>query len=156
MSLNAPSVSPGNYFVNVIPADLPSGNYSVSGSGGVDIGVFQANLTVPAAVRWTNTADFTSSVLRTGQPMTFQWTGGDPAGYVKVQILASNTAVKMEVQCNAAAPAGSVDGSRLPDAGAAAGQGILVVSSYTMPTVFTAPGLDVATRCARGPRPLCR
>ena len=144
MSLIAPSISPGNYFVNVIPADLPAGNYAVSGAGGADIGVFQGNLAVPAAVQWSNSADFSSSVIRTGQPLVFKWTGGDPAGYVKVQILASNTALQMELQCNAAVSAGSLTVPDYLTRALPQGQGILVVSAYTMPSAFTAPGLDVA------------
>jgi hypothetical protein len=143
MFLNAPSTTPGNYSVTVTPADLPVGNYTVTSVGGPDVGSFRGNFSVPAPLQWTNNADFNVSALRTGQPMTFKWTAGDPSGYVKVEVLSQNTSVKMAIQCNAPASAGSLTVPDYLTRVLPQGGGTLSVSSFGMPSTLSAPGLDV-------------
>ncbi|HEX5431014.1 MAG TPA: hypothetical protein VFW83_03550 [Bryobacteraceae bacterium] len=71
----------GTTISGVLP--LAPGSYTLTGAGGADIGAFQANLTVPSAITWTN-RDQLINVDRT-QPLTISWTGGggsDRAGIV--------------------------------------------------------------------------
>jgi hypothetical protein len=57
---------------------LNPGNYTVTGSGGADVGAFTATLNLPAAFTWTNVDAITSVGRSAG--VTVSWTGG--AGYV--------------------------------------------------------------------------
>lgn len=62
----------GNLFTNTLFLD--PGAYTLSGSGGGDVGGFQASLNVPQPLTWTN-RDQITAVLRS-QPLTISWTGG--------------------------------------------------------------------------------
>ncbi|MBI2815813.1 MAG: hypothetical protein HYX72_02620 [Acidobacteria bacterium] len=62
------------------PAFLGTGTFSASGTGGVDVGAFQANIT-GVAVTWTN-ADSISTVARS-QDLNIRWSGGG-SGFVTI------------------------------------------------------------------------
>jgi uncharacterized protein (TIGR03437 family) len=61
---------------------LDPGAYSVAGPGGADVGVFNASLTIPTPLVWTNESSITTVVRANGQLVT--WTGGDPNGYIYI------------------------------------------------------------------------
>jgi uncharacterized protein (TIGR03437 family) len=62
---------------------LDPGNYSLdNGAGGVDVGSFKMNLTVPPTFSWTN--QNTISTVDRSQPLLITWTGGDPNARVTV------------------------------------------------------------------------
>lgn len=62
---------------------LTPGSYSTeNGSGGVDVGGFRANLTIPGNFSWSNEASI--SQVNRGSDLTINWSGADPSGYVFV------------------------------------------------------------------------
>jgi hypothetical protein len=143
-SLTADWVSPGNYAVTVTPATLPAGVYSLSGAGGPDIGPIRGTFTVTPAVRWTNAADY-AGPIRTGQPMSFQWTGGDSGSLTTIRITSTNATLSTSILCNVPALSGSFI---VPDYLARTivqGQGNISVGSFSPAAVFSAAGLDAAT-----------
>ncbi len=92
------------------PLYLSQGQYMVNnGSGGADVGPFNATLNVPAPLVWTNAASITTVNRANGQTVT--WTGGDNTS--SVQILgfsttgASTALVGAEFVCTAPASAGT-------------------------------------------------
>ena len=72
------------------PLYLDPGTYAVdNGAGGVDIGPFTANLTIPSpSFAWTN-ADENLTIDRSAG-VDIQWTGGDPNGKVVIEGVASS------------------------------------------------------------------
>ena len=56
---------------------LDPGTYTVSGSGGKDVGPFQYTIQIPAGATWTN-RDSITAVDRT-KGLTVQWSGGNPS-----------------------------------------------------------------------------
>jgi len=61
---------------------LSPGAYTISGSGGADVGVFMANYTLAQPFTWTNQSSI-SSVNRSNG-VTVNWTGGNPSAYVTI------------------------------------------------------------------------
>jgi hypothetical protein len=61
----------------VLPPFLTSGQYTVDGQGGADLGPFAGNLTMPEPPGWTNRGAI-NQIDRT-RPLTVNWTGVDPA-----------------------------------------------------------------------------
>ncbi len=75
-------------------AEIPTGTYIISGSGGQDVPLFSASLNVTSSLSWTNKSSLTT-VDRT-EPLTFTWSGGSNPGYVliggSVHMIGENTA----------------------------------------------------------------
>jgi uncharacterized protein (TIGR03437 family) len=69
---------------------LAPGNYTVSGTGGKDVGAVNVSIAVPSPITWTN-RDQTTNVNR-AQPLTLNWSGG-PNGQT-IEILGVNTDVR--------------------------------------------------------------
>ena len=61
---------------------LNAGTYTISGSGGADVGAFSVGMTLPAPLTWTNQSSITTVNRASG--VTVNWSGGDPAGYVTI------------------------------------------------------------------------
>ncbi len=88
--LQIPSTSKGVYsdqignsgFLGIVPPSLylTSGDYTLSATGGADVGPFTSTLTLPAPFAWTN-RDAIASVSR-ANGVTVNWTGG--SGYVTI------------------------------------------------------------------------
>lgn len=144
-SLMASSVSPGSYAASTNPANLPAGPYSIFGSGGPDVGLFLSNFTVTAAGQWTNPSDYSSPTITTGKPFTFTWTGGDPNGYVSIQVSSTNAVLATSIVCNAAASSGSFTVPAYLTSLLIQGQGNVAVGFASAPSAFSAPGLDAGT-----------
>jgi uncharacterized protein (TIGR03437 family) len=53
---------------------LAAGNYTVSAAGGANVAAFQAAITMPSQLTWSN-RDQTTNLIRS-QPLTLSWTGG--------------------------------------------------------------------------------
>ena len=77
----------GNSQLSAKGTFLVPGNFTVSGTGGADIGAFQANVTIPSFVTLTapSLTNPPSSVTRSNG-MTFSWTGGGPDVTVELQL----------------------------------------------------------------------
>jgi uncharacterized protein (TIGR03437 family) len=134
---------------------LDAGAYSVTGTGGKDVGAFSASIAVPPPLTWTNRDSISSVVRAQGQLIT--WSGGDSTG--TVQITGSSTTGSSKdsygavFTCNAKASDGrftipaSVLLSLPPSVVVSAGgtdvpTGALIVGAVTAPQTFTATGLD--------------
>ncbi len=74
--------------VPTVPAGAPSsflvpGPWTIAGTGGADVGAFNAAITIPSALNCSPSCDITT-IDRT-QPLTIQWTGGGGSqDYVEV------------------------------------------------------------------------
>lgn len=72
----------GGSGANILPLYLDAGSYTVTGTGGADVGPFTADLTLPPALTWTNESSVDTVTRARGQLIT--WSGGDPSGTVVV------------------------------------------------------------------------
>ncbi|HYW43574.1 MAG TPA: hypothetical protein VE959_12005 [Bryobacteraceae bacterium] len=142
-SLTAESVSAGNYAANMTPAGLSPGVYSVSGSGGPDVGAIRGSVTVTPPAAWSNASDYTTSIVTTGQPMAFRWTGGDGSGYVAIAMNSVSATLSMSLVCNVPASMGSFTVPAYMTRSIVQGQGAISVGSFTTAGSFSASGLDV-------------
>jgi uncharacterized protein (TIGR03437 family) len=61
---------------------LDPGSYTVQGFGGLGVGPFTTNFTIPTPLNWTNRLT-TTTVPRT-QPLSVSWTGGDSGQVVAI------------------------------------------------------------------------
>ena len=87
-----PAVSKGEYSASLTSTlGMAPGNYTLTATGGADVGPFTSTLTVPPAFVWTDMDSITSVTRASG--VTVNWTGGQ--GYVLIEgyseILASQT-----------------------------------------------------------------
>jgi hypothetical protein len=77
-------LSTGEYELSLPPGSnnfgLPAGTYSVSSNGGRNIGAFTASMQVGASLTWANKASV--GFIDRSQPLTINWSGGPPSGYV--------------------------------------------------------------------------
>jgi uncharacterized protein (TIGR03437 family) len=142
-SLTAESLSTGNYSTSMSPAGLSPGVYSISGSGGADVGAIRGSVTVTPPVAWSNASDYTTSIVTTGQPMAFRWTGGDGSGYVAIAMNSASATLSMSLVCNVPASLGSFTVPAYMTRSIVQGQGAISVGSFTTQGSFSAPGLDV-------------
>jgi uncharacterized protein (TIGR03437 family) len=160
-----PSIPPLNPLLNIwqigktIPnsglsnsALLQPGNYTLKVPGGADVGAFQATISNPSPLTWTNRDQVTN--INRNQPLVINWSGGP--GNVPVAIIGAN----VDVPTNSTAlfvcmaPAGSNSFSvpsyilaNMPATRSRmlASKGILYVGAMTLasPTNFSAPGIDL-------------
>ncbi|HTP86824.1 MAG TPA: hypothetical protein VMJ34_07750 [Bryobacteraceae bacterium] len=143
---NLGDTTPGNY--------LDPGTYTISGTGGTDVGAFNVQIAVPPAVTWTNEDSITTVTRANGQLIT--WSGGDPSGYVDISgdsivLESDNSAVGATFYCRAKVSDHSfmippVVLLSLPASASVAGfvvPGGLSVSAATLPKQFSATGLDL-------------
>ncbi len=133
---------------------MPSGNWKFAGPGGTDVGAFNASLTVPAALTWSNETTVTASPVGRSQALKLTWTGGDPNSYVIIEGFSINPspAVSGSVGAFFLCVAPTAPGSftippsvllSLPATGATQTSfGALYLGSIAAPQPFTAPGID--------------
>ena len=121
---------------------LQAGDYTVSGTGGTDVGPFSASLTVPPPLTWTNQTALTS--ITPGVPFTVNWTAGDPNSYVAIEGLAANTSTNLFAifACVEHAAAGAFTVPGYITASLPAGVGGVGVNQNGVPSRFGAPGID--------------
>jgi hypothetical protein len=81
-----PRISKGQYQVSLgagFPmTTVPSGVYTVTGTGGADVGPFTALLNITDSLVWTN-KDSIGTIDRT-RPLTLTWSGAAAPGYVLI------------------------------------------------------------------------
>jgi hypothetical protein len=63
---------------------VPGGAYTVTGTGGADIGAFSGSITLPAFP--TLVSPVNNATVTRSNGMTVTWTGGDPNGYVRMTV----------------------------------------------------------------------
>jgi uncharacterized protein (TIGR03437 family) len=133
----------------VVPASfIPAGggNFTFdNGSGGKDVGHFNASLTLPPAFTWANASSITSVTRSQGVNVT--WTGGAAGTYVNISGESSATisgrSVAVSFTCQAPVSAGQFTVPVPVLLALPAGTGSLDVGNYTNPKTFTATGLDL-------------
>jgi uncharacterized protein (TIGR03437 family) len=138
---------------------LRPGDYTIdNGSGGFDVGAFQANLSIPVPFIWTNKAIVGIKTRLT--PYRVTWTGGDPNGYAVIAGFGLNQAVGWYFLCTEHVEAGSFTtgaveilsralfhdqavegGGHGPGFGPL--QDILMLGEASSTNRFLAPGLDL-------------
>jgi uncharacterized protein (TIGR03437 family) len=134
---------------------LAEGRYSVTnGTGSADIGAFRAELTVPAAVTWTNAGGLKE--ITRAQPLDILWSGGDAskefviisgaAMDVTNQALASFTCAERAGAGKFTVPAEVLSSLPAASSWTSGGYPAGTLSLGTMPILssvrFSAPGLD--------------
>jgi uncharacterized protein (TIGR03437 family) len=159
-----PKTPPGSYEARL--GDTSAGNYfdpgvyTITGTGGRDVGSFTTSITVPQPLVWTNPPVNNTPVVR-ANGLTVNWTGGDPNGFVNIEgegsILTapgSNTVFAgAQFQCLAPASAGTfvIPPAVLltlppqpanPAPGSRPVFGFIALSGDTAAATFTAPGTD--------------
>jgi uncharacterized protein (TIGR03437 family) len=140
--LAADNTSAGDYFVSKSPAQLLSGNYSLSSSGGSDVGFWSATLQVPLPAAWTNFATYSVPSYSMLNPLVFTWSGGDPNGYVTVRVVSASAIYNSAIECNVAPAAGTF---RIPSFLMGAMYSSPATISFTFagpPALFSAAGID--------------
>jgi len=132
---------------------LVAGNYTFNnGSGGPDVGAFNASFTLPPNVNWTNRASTTNVNRANGQVVN--WTGGGANDLVQIygyslSELADNAVAGFFI-CLERASVGTftVPPSILlalpasPSGASLSPVGVFSVGSVSNPREFTAPGID--------------
>jgi uncharacterized protein (TIGR03437 family) len=130
---------------------LDAGSFTVSGSGGADVGAFSAVVPFPGAVNWTNKDSISSITRANGQTIT--WAGGDANTTILIGGTSETGTAEDSVGATFSCVANGADGSftipaqvllALP--ASVQVQGIdtaaLFVGAYSAPVSFTASGLD--------------
>jgi hypothetical protein len=135
------------------PLYLDPGTYTVTGTGGADVGQFSASVTLPAVFTWLNQASI-NNVPR-NQDLLVTWNGGAPNGIVMIiggSSISTPLAAGVSFICTAPVNAGqfavpSVVLSALPQSESQEGiaTGSLMLGTSTEPVRFNATGLDYAT-----------
>jgi hypothetical protein len=132
--------TPGNYF--------DPGHYTITGTGGKDVGAFKGAMDVPAAqFTWTNMPDVRKPIDRT-QDLTIKWTGGVPGSQVTAVGGSDVGGVNIAFLCAASVEAGQLTIPsyvllNLPPTGTSPIPGQLTVGNDAVsPQLFTATGLD--------------
>jgi hypothetical protein len=130
------------------PDYLEPGSYRVIGPGGADVGAFNATITVPQSLVWTN-IDATNTVVRSaGQ--TVNWSGGDPNGFVNITGFATGNNITAGFFCleRVSARTFTVPSYVLLNLPPTTGQaiGLMSLSGSTIAPITPVPsGLDAAS-----------
>jgi len=136
------NTSSGGYLTVQTPATLGQGTYTITGSGGSDVGPFTASVNLAPAATWTNLSAFKVSALSPSNPLTFTWSGADPTGFVTLRIASANAIYNSEIRCNVAASAGSFTIPAWLASTIYAGPLAVSLGSNSAPVAFSATGLD--------------
>ena len=142
-SLSAVAASPGLYTGALTFGFIPptgGGPFTFAGHGGTDVPPFNAALNFPNPLFWTNQS--TASTITRAQGVTVNWTGGDSDTYVQIAGSASTVGVTVFFTCDA--PVGAQTFTVPPTVLLAlpAASGGIAVNNFTLPTSFSAAGLD--------------
>lgn len=133
------------------PLYLDPGSYTVTGTGGADVGAFTAQMTLPQPVTWTNEASITN--IPRSQNLNVTWSGGNPSDLVIISGFSFQTTPQAGgiFVCyeNASAAQFTVPSwvlSALPISASVGGVStgnLSVGSASSNPARFTAPNIDI-------------
>jgi hypothetical protein len=72
---------------------LVPGSYTISGTGGKDVGPFSGTITVPTSPTLVSPATADGLAVGRSGGMTVTWAGGDPTGHIEISVagMADNT-----------------------------------------------------------------
>ncbi|HTS49294.1 MAG TPA: hypothetical protein VMH05_15185 [Bryobacteraceae bacterium] len=129
-----------------LPPFLDPGTFTISGSGGKDVGPFRASVTIGAPITWTNQM----TTVDRSQNLTFTWTGGDSSKLVLIAGAGADETSKVAggFFCFVPSAPGSytVPASvlgNLPGSSGSSVLGAVIIGSFpTNYAKFTASGLD--------------
>jgi uncharacterized protein (TIGR03437 family) len=125
--------------------NLPTGTYTITGTGGHDVTSFSATLNVGASVLWTNKSAI--NTIDRSQPLTVTWSGGPDGGSVMLGgYVNSNTVGLVGFVCAEEASAGSftIPSFVLSTLPSAATGGGMFISPHPLSRQVTIPGIDLA------------
>lgn len=119
------------------------GRYTITGTGGKDVGPFSASLEVGTPFSWTNKSS--TVTLDRSLPTTVTWTGGSVPGHLLIGGTAQSGQTAAIFLCTAETAAGSFTIpqfmlSALP----VTTKGNLFISAHPLEKLVSAPGLDLA------------
>jgi uncharacterized protein (TIGR03437 family) len=125
------------------PAQTVPGFYSITGTGGQDIGSFTATLSVTNSLVWTNKSTITE--VDRSSPLTITWSGGAVPGYVLVAGTASSPSASALFTCVEETRKGTFTIpqfvlSALPNTV----KGTIFITPHPLANPITIPGLDLA------------
>lgn len=80
----------GGYVSAFLPPILGPGSWTISGMGGVDVGAFNATITLPGNLGWTNSGNFTNIPQA---DLTIIWSGGSVSSSSVVTVFGNSTIV---------------------------------------------------------------
>jgi hypothetical protein len=125
--------------------NVPPGVYAIGGSGGKNVGAFNAMLNIGGNIVWTNKSAI-STVDRT-QPLTVTWSGGASPGYVLLGGYAEgdNQGI-IEFACAEDASKGSftIPAFILSTLYSTAARGGMFIGPHPLSRQLTIPGIDLA------------
>ena len=139
---------PGVTFGDTTPRNyFDPGHYTVTGSGGKDVGAFTASIDVPPAPFVLANIPSVTTPIDRSKDLTLTWTGGIPNTQVTVVGGGFANGVTSGFLCAAAVSAGQITIPAyallsLPPTGSSVAPGQLTVGNRSV-TTFTASGLDV-------------
>lgn len=151
--------SPNGYHAlfdsSVIGPGIPLGSYTISGTGGKDVGAFSATITVGSHLAISNKSSL-NTIDRT-QPLTLTWSGGVSGSYVLIEgnspnvVTYTNTTYQRIPNANFACVEDAGKGTFTipgyilsalnPTAG---GKGTLAIANHPLSNQITIPGIDLA------------
>jgi uncharacterized protein (TIGR03437 family) len=134
--------------INQAGTFLVPGAFTVSGTGGKDVGAFTASITIPALPTLSSPSGQGNNVTR-ASGLAVTWKGGDPNSIVDLDLISAldNTfTLGSEAHCRVAGSAGSFNVPpyvllALPTGNFAS----IIFGGAQVSASFTAPGLTVAT-----------
>ena len=126
-------------------ASVPVGAYSISGTGGVDVGAFSASLNIVSPLTWTNKPAI--AIIDRSRPLTVTWSGGPAPGYVLIGASVHTTGMNTAFLCVEDALKGSFTIpafvlSALPPAGR--GSAYMFIGPHPFTHPVSIPGVDLA------------
>jgi uncharacterized protein (TIGR03437 family) len=124
------------YYFSHLPSGPLTGTYTVSGSGGKDLGQFEVAINIQSPFSLTNSSSLTS--ITRSQGATVTWTAGFPGG----DVLVNGVGAGINFYCHAPSSEGQLT---IPSATLLAlppGGGKLVIMNASAPQTVLASGLD--------------
>jgi uncharacterized protein (TIGR03437 family) len=140
---------PTDYFVSIGQGYFSPGTYTVTGTGGADVGPFTATLAIPAVPALTNQANLGAVTRSNGQTIT--WTGGDSQYVVLFGASYTDTNLTTGAVFTCVADGGAGTFTVPPTvllampAAPLSPNGVIVFQPSPLPNVFPATGLAAAS-----------
>jgi uncharacterized protein (TIGR03437 family) len=133
-----------SFGASVTGPDIPLGTYTISGTGGKDVGAFSATVTIASHLAIANKSAL--ATVYTTQPLTVNWTGGVAGQYM---LIGGGTTHGPHTYFTCAADGGTgtftVPSYILSSINTAAeSNGVLWISPNPLSNPITIPGLDAA------------
>jgi len=141
-ALNTVASGPGLYTGTFTSGFIPptGGPFTFAGQGGSDVEAFNAALNFPNPLFWTNAS--AASAITRSQGVTVNWTGGDPDTYVQITGSVTTVGVTVSFTCDAPVSPATFTVPAAVLLALPAASGGIAVDNFTLPTSFSATGLD--------------